>query len=89
MVGALNSSAIAASGLRGLDAPVADYLPKRGLDKRITVRMLLQHHQRVVQLHRRFRPRRGRRAVHLEGGLRSAVAEHRVGYFPLRFDCVL
>jgi len=27
----------------GLDAPVADYLPEFGLDRRITVRMLLQH----------------------------------------------
>ncbi|CCH33283.1 serine hydrolase domain-containing protein [Actinosynnema sp. NPDC047251] len=27
----------------GLDAPAADYLPRFGLDRRITVRMLLQH----------------------------------------------
>nr|WP_042178477.1 serine hydrolase domain-containing protein [Kibdelosporangium sp. MJ126-NF4]CEL13203.1 D-alanyl-D-alanine carboxypeptidase [Kibdelosporangium sp. MJ126-NF4]CTQ98893.1 D-alanyl-D-alanine carboxypeptidase (EC 3.4.16.4) [Kibdelosporangium sp. MJ126-NF4] len=30
-------------GRVGLDLPVADYLPKFGLDRRITVRMLLQH----------------------------------------------
>ncbi|ANN15086.1 alkaline D-peptidase [Amycolatopsis orientalis] len=30
-------------GKVGLDAPVADYLPEFGLDRRITVRMLLQH----------------------------------------------
>ncbi|HEX6355231.1 serine hydrolase domain-containing protein [Actinophytocola sp.] len=30
-------------GSVGLDAPVADYLPEYGLDRRITVRMLLQH----------------------------------------------
>ncbi|WP_211225565.1 serine hydrolase domain-containing protein [Amycolatopsis nigrescens] len=30
-------------GKVGLDAPAADYLPEFGLDRRITVRMLLQH----------------------------------------------
>ncbi|WP_031171740.1 serine hydrolase domain-containing protein [Streptosporangium roseum] len=30
-------------GKIGLDAPVADYLPEFGMDRRITVRMLLQH----------------------------------------------
>ncbi|MBB5078609.1 serine hydrolase domain-containing protein [Nonomuraea endophytica] len=34
---------LAAEGKIGLDAPVAGYLPKLGLDRRITVRMLLQH----------------------------------------------
>ena len=34
---------LVAEGKIGLDAPVADYLPRFGLDRRITVRMLLQH----------------------------------------------
>ncbi|ARF59162.1 alkaline D-peptidase [Streptomyces gilvosporeus] len=34
---------LVAEGKIGLDAPVAHYLPKLGLDRRITVRMLLQH----------------------------------------------
>ncbi|WP_345573010.1 serine hydrolase domain-containing protein [Nonomuraea rosea] len=34
---------LVAKGKIGLDAPVARYLPKLGLDRRITVRMLLQH----------------------------------------------
>ncbi|MEU4604965.1 serine hydrolase domain-containing protein [Kribbella sp. NPDC023972] len=34
---------LVAEGKIGLDAPVAGYLPDLGLDKRITVRMLLQH----------------------------------------------
>ncbi|WP_209648661.1 serine hydrolase domain-containing protein [Kibdelosporangium banguiense] len=34
---------LVAEGSVGLDAPVADYLPEYGLDRRITVRMLLQH----------------------------------------------
>ncbi|MET8336045.1 serine hydrolase domain-containing protein [Streptosporangium canum] len=34
---------LVAKGKIGLDTPVADYLPKLGLDRRITVRMLLQH----------------------------------------------
>ncbi|MFI6786157.1 serine hydrolase domain-containing protein [Nonomuraea sp. NPDC050383] len=34
---------LVAAGKIGLDAPVAGYLPKLGLDQRITVRMLLQH----------------------------------------------
>ncbi|MFI9025314.1 serine hydrolase domain-containing protein [Streptomyces sp. NPDC053560] len=34
---------LVADGAIGLDAPVADYLPQLGLDRRITVRMLLQH----------------------------------------------
>ncbi|GGX33694.1 serine hydrolase domain-containing protein [Streptomyces noursei] len=34
---------LVAEGRIGLDAPVADYLPEFGLDRRITVRMLLQH----------------------------------------------
>ncbi|WP_433176296.1 serine hydrolase domain-containing protein [Actinoallomurus sp. CA-150999] len=34
---------LVAKGKIGLDTPVADYLPQLGLDKRITVRMLLQH----------------------------------------------
>ncbi|WP_336209262.1 serine hydrolase domain-containing protein [Nonomuraea sp. LPB2021202275-12-8] len=34
---------LVAEGRIGLDAPVAGYLPELGLDRRITVRMLLQH----------------------------------------------
>nr|CEL17420.1 D-alanyl-D-alanine carboxypeptidase [Kibdelosporangium sp. MJ126-NF4] len=34
---------LVAEGKVGLDAPAADYLPRLGLDRRITVRMLLQH----------------------------------------------
>jgi D-alanyl-D-alanine carboxypeptidase len=34
---------LVAEGKVGLDAPAADYLPEFGLDRRITVRMLLQH----------------------------------------------
>jgi D-alanyl-D-alanine carboxypeptidase len=34
---------LVADGEIGLDAPVADYLPQYKLDRRITVRMLLQH----------------------------------------------
>jgi D-alanyl-D-alanine carboxypeptidase len=34
---------LVAEGRVGLDAPAADYLPPFGLDRRITVRMLLQH----------------------------------------------
>ncbi|MEU9363477.1 serine hydrolase domain-containing protein [Streptomyces avermitilis] len=34
---------LVAEGTIGLDAPVADYLPELGLDRKITVRMLLQH----------------------------------------------
>ncbi|GAB7180554.1 serine hydrolase domain-containing protein [Kitasatospora sp. Ki12] len=34
---------LVAEGRIGLDAPVADHLPRFGLDRRITVRMLLQH----------------------------------------------
>jgi D-alanyl-D-alanine carboxypeptidase len=34
---------LVAEGRIGLDAPAADYLPEFGLDRRITVRMLLQH----------------------------------------------
>ena len=34
---------LVAEGKIGLDTPVADYLPEFGLDRRITVRMLLQH----------------------------------------------
>ncbi|WP_433352386.1 serine hydrolase domain-containing protein [Microtetraspora malaysiensis] len=34
---------LVAEGKIGLDAPVAGYLPELGLDRRITVRMLLQH----------------------------------------------
>ncbi|GAA4233065.1 D-alanyl-D-alanine carboxypeptidase [Streptosporangium album] len=34
---------LVAEGKIGLDAPVAGYLPKLGLDTRITVRMMLQH----------------------------------------------
>jgi D-alanyl-D-alanine carboxypeptidase len=34
---------LVAEGKVGLDAPVANYLPKLGLDRRITVRMMLQH----------------------------------------------
>ncbi|MEV8536693.1 serine hydrolase domain-containing protein [Streptomyces sp. NPDC051211] len=34
---------LVAEGRIGLDAPVAGYLPRLGLDRRITVRMLLQH----------------------------------------------
>ncbi|MFJ6623173.1 serine hydrolase domain-containing protein [Kitasatospora sp. NPDC091335] len=34
---------LVAEGRIGLDAPVADYLPEFGPDRRITVRMLLQH----------------------------------------------
>ncbi|MEU0511541.1 serine hydrolase domain-containing protein [Amycolatopsis sp. NPDC006125] len=34
---------LVAEGKVGLDSPAADYLPRFGLDRRITVRMLLQH----------------------------------------------
>ncbi|WP_223167479.1 serine hydrolase domain-containing protein [Nonomuraea sp. SYSU D8015] len=34
---------LVAEGKIGLDVPAADYLPEFGLDRRITVRMLLQH----------------------------------------------
>ncbi|WP_432140974.1 serine hydrolase domain-containing protein [Streptomyces sp. bgisy084] len=34
---------LVAEGRIGLDSPVDDYLPRFGLDRRITVRMLLQH----------------------------------------------
>ncbi|GGQ26885.1 serine hydrolase domain-containing protein [Streptosporangium pseudovulgare] len=34
---------LVAEGRLGLDAPAADHLPELGLDRRITVRMLLQH----------------------------------------------
>ncbi|GAA5185217.1 serine hydrolase domain-containing protein [Rugosimonospora acidiphila] len=34
---------LVAEGTLGLDAPADDYLPEYGLDRRITVRMLLQH----------------------------------------------
>jgi D-alanyl-D-alanine carboxypeptidase len=34
---------LVADGKIGLDTPAADYLPEFGLDRRITVRMLLQH----------------------------------------------
>ncbi|MFI6600115.1 serine hydrolase domain-containing protein [Nonomuraea sp. NPDC050536] len=34
---------LVAEGKIGLDSPVADYLPELGLDRRITVRMMLQH----------------------------------------------
>ncbi|MEV4251390.1 serine hydrolase domain-containing protein [Streptosporangium canum] len=34
---------LVAEGKIGLDVPVADYLPEFGMDRRITVRMLLQH----------------------------------------------
>ncbi|RCH59611.1 class A beta-lactamase-related serine hydrolase [Streptomyces sp. SDr-06] len=34
---------LVAEGSIGLDAPVADHLPEFGLDRRITMRMLLQH----------------------------------------------
>ena len=34
---------LVAEGKIGLDTPAADYLPEFGLDRRITVRMLLQH----------------------------------------------
>ncbi|AWS47836.1 serine hydrolase [Streptosporangium sp. 'caverna'] len=34
---------LVAEGTIGLDSPAADYLPEFGLDRRITVRMLLQH----------------------------------------------
>ncbi|MFJ9850211.1 serine hydrolase domain-containing protein [Streptomyces sp. NPDC101150] len=34
---------LVAEGVIGLDAPADDYLPEFGLDRRITVRMLLQH----------------------------------------------
>ncbi|MGI5473107.1 serine hydrolase domain-containing protein [Streptomyces sp. CA-132043] len=34
---------LVADGAIGLDDPVADHLPRLGLDRRITVRMLLQH----------------------------------------------
>lgn len=34
---------LVAEGKLGLDAPVAGYLPRLGLDRRITPRMLLQH----------------------------------------------
>jgi D-alanyl-D-alanine carboxypeptidase len=34
---------LVADGEVGLDSPVTDYLPRLGLDRRITVRMMLQH----------------------------------------------
>lgn len=34
---------LVAEGRIGLDTPAADYLPRSGLDRRITVRMVLQH----------------------------------------------
>ncbi|MEX2984238.1 serine hydrolase domain-containing protein [Streptomyces sp. C36] len=34
---------LVAEGLIGLDSPAVDYLPEFGLDRKITVRMLLQH----------------------------------------------
>ncbi|MFJ6671192.1 serine hydrolase domain-containing protein [Actinosynnema sp. NPDC091369] len=39
---------LVAEGVVGLDAPAADYLPGFGLDRRITVRMLLQHTSGVL-----------------------------------------
>jgi D-alanyl-D-alanine carboxypeptidase len=40
----------------GLDAPVVDYLPEFGLDRRITVRMLLQHTSGVFNQTGDFNP---------------------------------
>ncbi|MFD6066745.1 serine hydrolase domain-containing protein [Amycolatopsis lurida] len=43
-------------GKVGLDAPVAGYLPEFGLDRRITVRMLLQHTSGLVDYTGAIRP---------------------------------
>ncbi len=40
----------------GLDTPAADYLPEYGLDRRITVRMLLQHTSGVFNFHGEYFP---------------------------------
>ncbi|MFB4283670.1 serine hydrolase domain-containing protein [Nonomuraea sp. MTCD27] len=47
---------LVADGKIGLDKPVADYLPKFQLDRRITVRMLLQHTSGLYAYTGEFRP---------------------------------
>ncbi|MFI7687432.1 serine hydrolase domain-containing protein [Nonomuraea sp. NPDC049655] len=47
---------LVAHGKIGLDAPVADYLPAFELDRRITVRMLLQHTSGLYAYTGEFRP---------------------------------
>ncbi|MFI6176837.1 serine hydrolase domain-containing protein [Nonomuraea sp. NPDC051191] len=47
---------LVADGKIGLDAPVADYLPEFELDRRITVRMLLQHTSGLYAYTGEFRP---------------------------------
>ncbi|MEV4177794.1 serine hydrolase domain-containing protein [Nonomuraea sp. NPDC049709] len=47
---------LVADGKIGLDAPVADYLPEFKLDRRITVRMLLQHTSGLYAYTGEFRP---------------------------------
>ncbi|GAA3466565.1 serine hydrolase domain-containing protein [Nonomuraea roseola] len=47
---------LVADGKIGLDAPVADYLPTFKLDRRITVRMLLQHTSGLYAYTGEFRP---------------------------------
>ncbi|MEV4250498.1 serine hydrolase domain-containing protein [Streptosporangium canum] len=47
---------LVADGKLGLDAPVADYLPEFKLDRRITVRMLLQHTSGLYAYTGEFRP---------------------------------
>jgi D-alanyl-D-alanine carboxypeptidase len=47
---------LVADGKIGLDAPVADYLPQFKLDRRITVRMLLQHTSGLYAYTGEFRP---------------------------------
>ncbi|MDQ2587944.1 serine hydrolase domain-containing protein [Saccharothrix yanglingensis] len=47
---------LVAEGRIGLDAPVADHLPGFGLDRRITVRMLLQHTSGVFNFTGEYHP---------------------------------
>ena len=47
---------LVAEGKVGLDTPAADYLPEFGLDRRITVRMLLQHTSGVFNFTGEFYP---------------------------------
>ncbi|MGW1196860.1 serine hydrolase domain-containing protein [Streptomyces sp. NPDC002536] len=47
---------LVADGTIGLDAPVAEHLPRFGLDRRVTVRMLLQHTSGVYNCTGEFGP---------------------------------
>ncbi|WP_243726962.1 serine hydrolase domain-containing protein [Actinocrispum wychmicini] len=49
---------LVAAGQVGLDTPAADYLPGYGLDRRITVRMLLQHTSGLFNFTGEFYPDR-------------------------------